>query len=325
MAIVTSPARAARAMLGAHLVATRCPAPCACSSGCWSPSPLVLTVQDGTPWLNIPTTPFEYLYNGVLVGSAVLCLIRAALRRSERMAWTMMGVALALYAAGNIYWQLALSDLAAAPYPSRGRCLAGSASCPVVLRGRRAAGPRAHAAPGFPAVARRHRRRAHHRRDQRGARLRRPAGLDRRRPRRGGDEPGLSARRHDPAGQRHRRHGRRPQPPGPQLAVVRRRDRRLRRLRLRLPPADRQGAPTSATRCSTSAGSWPALLVGIAAWQPVRAQALHRRRAAEHHRADRARAGQPRVARLRPLRAASTCSPSRSPAPRWWRCSSACR
>ena len=29
-----------------------------------------------------------------------------------------MGVALALYAAGNIYWQLALSDLAAAPYPS---------------------------------------------------------------------------------------------------------------------------------------------------------------------------------------------------------------
>ena len=42
-------------------------------------------------------------------------------------------------------------------------------------------------------------------------------------------------------GQRHRRHGRRPQPPGPQLAVVRRRDRRLCGLRLHLPPADRQG------------------------------------------------------------------------------------
>ena len=78
----------------------------------------VLTVQDGTPWQGIPTAPFEYLYNAVLVGSAVLCMIRAAVRSSERMAWTMMGVALALYAAGNIYWQLALSDLAAAPYPS---------------------------------------------------------------------------------------------------------------------------------------------------------------------------------------------------------------
>ena len=56
------------------------------------------------------------------------------------------------------------------------------------------------------------------------------------------------------------------------------------------------------------------VLVGIAAWQPSRAQALHRRRAAEHHRADRARPRQPRAARLRPLPPASTCSPSRSSA-----------
>ena len=117
MAIVTSLARAPRAMLS--LIS-------------WSATPrgvrvllgvlvavtAVLTVQDGTPWQGIPTTPFEYLYNAVLVGSAVLWMIRAAVRSSERMAWTMMGVALALYAAGNIYWQLALSDLAAAPYPS---------------------------------------------------------------------------------------------------------------------------------------------------------------------------------------------------------------
>ncbi|HEX5899074.1 MAG TPA: diguanylate cyclase [Solirubrobacteraceae bacterium] len=79
---------------------------------------LLLALRNGTSWLTIPKTPFEYLYNGVLVGSAVLCLIRAAVRRSERMAWTMMGVALALYAAGNIYWQLALADVATAPYPS---------------------------------------------------------------------------------------------------------------------------------------------------------------------------------------------------------------
>jgi two-component system cell cycle response regulator len=117
MAIVTSLARAARASprlisWGAMPRAVRA------LLGVLATVTLVLAVQDGTPWLNLPKTPSDYLYNGVLVGSAVLCLIRAAVRRSERMAWTMMGVALALYAAGNIYWQLALADLPAAPYPS---------------------------------------------------------------------------------------------------------------------------------------------------------------------------------------------------------------
>ena len=57
-------------------------------------------------------------YNAVLVGSAVLCLARGALGRSERLAWTVIGVSLALWAGGNLYWQFALSDLAEAPYPS---------------------------------------------------------------------------------------------------------------------------------------------------------------------------------------------------------------
>ena len=61
---------------------------------------------------------YEVIYNAVLVGSAALCCMRVALRRSERMAWTMMGIALTLYAAGNIYWQFALSDVAEPPYPS---------------------------------------------------------------------------------------------------------------------------------------------------------------------------------------------------------------
>ena len=151
----------------------------------------------------------------------------------------------------------------------------------------------------------------HHVRDQRGGRLRRRARLDGRRHRRGGDEPGLSARRHDPARHRHRRDGRRPRPARPQLAVLRRGDRRLRRHRPDLPASRSPRAPTSSARCSTSAGPWQAA-GGHRRLAARRAQALHRRRAAEHHRADRARAGQPRAARLRPLRAASTCSPSRS-------------
>ena len=40
------------------------------------------------------------------------------MRPGERVAWTVTGIALALYAAGNLYWSLVLSDLTEAPYPS---------------------------------------------------------------------------------------------------------------------------------------------------------------------------------------------------------------
>jgi two-component system cell cycle response regulator len=117
MTIVTSLARAARALLGA--VSWRAmPLAARVLLAVLVTVTVVLAVQDGTHWQIIPKNPFEYLYNGVLVGSAVLCFIRVAMRRSERKAWTMMGVGLALYAAGNIYWQLALADVATAPYPS---------------------------------------------------------------------------------------------------------------------------------------------------------------------------------------------------------------
>jgi len=44
----------------------------------------------------------DVLYNGVLLGSAALCLARAALQRPERAAWAVMGLALALWAGGNL-------------------------------------------------------------------------------------------------------------------------------------------------------------------------------------------------------------------------------
>ena len=146
----------------------------------------------------------------------------------------MIGVALALYAAGNIYWQFALVRRRRRAVPLGGRCLL-ALRLSVLLRRRRAAGPRADAAPGFAAVARRHRRRADHRR------VSAALVFGALQVSTGGDPAAVATNLAYPLGdmillgQRHRRHGRRPQPPGPQLAVVRRRDRRLRRLRLHLP------------------------------------------------------------------------------------------
>ncbi|HYH87827.1 MAG TPA: diguanylate cyclase [Solirubrobacteraceae bacterium] len=79
---------------------------------------VLTTVHDVTSWMDWLTPIYEVLYNSVLVGSAVLCIIRGAVGRSERVAWTVIGVSLALWASGNLYWQFALSDLAEAPYPS---------------------------------------------------------------------------------------------------------------------------------------------------------------------------------------------------------------
>jgi len=61
---------------------------------------------------------YEVGYNGALMGAALLCLARVAHRRAERAAWALMGIALALWAGGNLYWTLVLADLAEAPYPS---------------------------------------------------------------------------------------------------------------------------------------------------------------------------------------------------------------
>jgi two-component system, cell cycle response regulator len=63
-------------------------------------------------------TPAEVLYDGVLVGSAVLCLARAALHRCERRPWGVMGVTLLLYAGGNVWWSVFYAGDPAPPYPS---------------------------------------------------------------------------------------------------------------------------------------------------------------------------------------------------------------
>jgi two-component system, cell cycle response regulator len=77
-----------------------------------------VAIRNGSPWLDVLNPAHEVIYNSVLVGSAVLCLARGALGRGERLAWAVIGVSLALWAAGNIYWQVVLADVAEAPYPS---------------------------------------------------------------------------------------------------------------------------------------------------------------------------------------------------------------
>jgi hypothetical protein len=60
----------------------------------------------------------EALYNAILVGAAALCVARAALVRSERVAWALMGLALASWAGGELYWTVVLADVAEPPFPS---------------------------------------------------------------------------------------------------------------------------------------------------------------------------------------------------------------
>jgi len=79
---------------------------------------VVEAVHFSTGLLGSESWLHDVLYNGVLLGSAALCVARAALRPTERVAWAVMGLALALWAGGNLYWTLVLADVAEAPFPS---------------------------------------------------------------------------------------------------------------------------------------------------------------------------------------------------------------
>jgi two-component system cell cycle response regulator len=59
-----------------------------------------------------------WLYGTLLAASATACFWRAATVPSERLAWSLMGTAIASWTVGDIYWSLALSDMPAPPTPS---------------------------------------------------------------------------------------------------------------------------------------------------------------------------------------------------------------
>jgi two-component system, cell cycle response regulator len=65
------------------------------------------------------TAFFEnWVYNGVVLFSALACVARAVLVRSERAAWLCLGLGLTAWTAGEIHYSVVLEGMADPPYPS---------------------------------------------------------------------------------------------------------------------------------------------------------------------------------------------------------------
>jgi diguanylate cyclase (GGDEF)-like protein len=60
----------------------------------------------------------DWVYNALIIISAVGCLARAALVKQERAAWLLLGVGLAFWAAAEVLATVWLNNLANPPYPS---------------------------------------------------------------------------------------------------------------------------------------------------------------------------------------------------------------
>ena len=63
--------------------------------------------------LDLPST---LIYDGAIVGAALLCALRAVSQRNERAAWALMALAIGSWAAGEIYWDAYLAS-ASGPTP----------------------------------------------------------------------------------------------------------------------------------------------------------------------------------------------------------------
>jgi signal transduction histidine kinase/CheY-like chemotaxis protein/HPt (histidine-containing phosphotransfer) domain-containing protein len=63
-------------------------------------------------------TPATVIYDGTVLGASLLCVLRAASRREDRPAWTLMAVALGFWALGELYWDVFLGPSVDAPIPS---------------------------------------------------------------------------------------------------------------------------------------------------------------------------------------------------------------
>jgi two-component system, cell cycle response regulator len=60
----------------------------------------------------------EWLYDFVTMSAAIFTLWRAATRREERLAWTLLGLGLLGWALGDLYWTVLLRDMSEPPFPS---------------------------------------------------------------------------------------------------------------------------------------------------------------------------------------------------------------
>lgn len=60
----------------------------------------------------------DALYDAVILGSGVACLVRASAYRRERAAWLLIGSAILFWGAAEVYWTVFIEDNPSAPYPS---------------------------------------------------------------------------------------------------------------------------------------------------------------------------------------------------------------
>jgi two-component system, cell cycle response regulator len=58
------------------------------------------------------------VYDAIVLGAGVACLIRASDYARERAAWILIGVAILCWGAGEVYWTAAIEGNPSAPYPS---------------------------------------------------------------------------------------------------------------------------------------------------------------------------------------------------------------
>lgn len=73
-------------------------------------------------WLGLgaglDSTLVEALYDAIVLGAGLACLIRAADYRREHVAWLLIGAAILCWGAAEVYWTLFIEGNASAPYPS---------------------------------------------------------------------------------------------------------------------------------------------------------------------------------------------------------------
>ena len=60
----------------------------------------------------------EWVYDGVIVTGAVVCLLRGIIVRQERAAWLVVGAGVLSWALGDVYWNYHMAHYGDVPYPS---------------------------------------------------------------------------------------------------------------------------------------------------------------------------------------------------------------
>ena len=145
----------------------------------------------------------SWVYNGLLVAASLACLARGFAVKAERLPWLLLGIALALWTTGDLYYFFAFSGTADVPIPSLSDPFylafypVSYAALALLLR-RRMQDFRGNLfLDGVIAVAGRRRARS-------GGRLRRGVEVDGRKHARRRHEPRLSARRRAAARARRR-------------------------------------------------------------------------------------------------------------------------